>query len=199
MTHPQDNSVPKEERSLEAYHIEAMIKAEVDKRLAAEKLAQASSPQPHYPPAYYESPSQQQLAQQQNHGFPSPTHHPAAGTFQPQPYYPNQNQPQSQGFQTSPIPYQQSYQPPTYYQQQPQAQPVINVVVNTNNVNQNVNHNGYGHYGHGHIGLANLVYFLLFGWCLGLTWGFLALIATLFNAKLGSEMLRQALFLAFLV
>ncbi len=202
----QDNNEPKEERKLEPYHYEAMIRAEVEKRLAAEKQAGVIS-QPINPPAYYESPPPHLAPQQPATGFPSPYQqsgqYPMQQTGQ---YYPGQVQPQQ--YQSGPIPYPQQYpqpyQQPQPYYQQPPAAPVINVVVNTNNVNQNVNQNynarRYAYVRtHSSIGFANIVYFLLIGWCLGLTWAIVAVFATILNSDLGNIMMRQAFFLAFLV
>jgi hypothetical protein len=116
-------------------------------------------------------------------------------------YYSGQAQPQQ--YQSGPLPYPQQYPQPQPYYQQPPAAPVINVVVNTNNVNQNVNtnynRNGYRYTRHGSIGFANIVYFLLIGWCLGLTWAIVAIFATILNSDLGNTMMRQAFFLAFLI
>ncbi len=210
MAQSEDNNDPKEERKLEPYHYEALIRAEVEKRLAAEKKSEAAS-QPIYPPAYYESPPPH-LAQQPLTGFPGPIQQPGQYPMPPQQYNPNQP---SQAYQQSgqlpyyPQPYQQPYpqqysqpQPQPYYQQPP-AQPQINVVVQNTNLNQNVNRNylqaGYrGRAAHGHIGCFNFCYFIFIGWMLGMCWGFVGLCVLPFNRALGDSILRQAFFLAFL-
>jgi hypothetical protein len=185
MSQSQDSNEPKEERKLEQYHYEAMIRAEVEKRLAAEKKLETLS-QPIYPPAYYESPPPPVVPQQQT------------GSFQPQQYYPNQAQPQQ--YQSGPLPYQQPYQQPQYYQQPPVA-PIINVVVQNTNVNQNVNQGYYGrryYRRQSNTGLANVVYFLLLGWMFGLSWGFVGLCVLPFNRSLSNTIFKQAVFLAIL-
>jgi hypothetical protein len=200
----QDSDEPKEERKLEPYHYEAMIRAEVEKRMAAEKKPEPQT-QPGLPPAYYESPY---LAQQPQPGFPAPGQQ--TGSYQPQPYYQNPQQPQQ--YQSGPIPYQQPqpqpypqpyYQPqPQPYYQQPPAQPVINVVVQNSSVNNNVNRNyvrgGYGRAAHGHIGCFNICYFLFIGWFLGLSWAFVGLCVLPFSRPVGDMLMKQAFFLAFL-
>ena len=186
MTQSQNSNDTKEERKLEPYHYEAMIRAEVEKRLAEEKKAQTNS-QPNYPPAYYESPPPH-LAQQQPTGFLNPT----------QQYYPPQT-PQPQQYQSGPLPYQQPYQqqPQPYY---PPPAPVVNVIVQNTNVNQNV----HGYYGRRYYrkqtdsGLANVVYFLLIGWCLGLSWAFVGICVLPFSRSASNEIFKQAVFLAFL-
>jgi hypothetical protein len=199
----QDSDEPKEERKLEPYHYEAMIRAEVEKRLAAEKQAEVIS-QPPSPPVYYESPPPHLAPQQPTTGFPipyqQPGQYPAQQTGQ---YYPGQIQPQQ--YQSGPIPYPQQYsqpQPQPYYQPPP-AQPVINVVVQNTNVNQNRNYvRGGGYYrrsaAHGHIGCFNVCYFLFIGWALGMTWGFVGLCLLPFDRRAADAIFRQTFFLSFL-
>jgi hypothetical protein len=210
MEQPQDKNEPKEERKLQPYHYEAMIRAEVEKRLAAQKTPDPPS-QPIYPPAYYESPPPH-LARQPLTGFPGPLQQSGQPFMPPQPnnsnHYPQAYQ-QSGQLPYYPQPYQQPYppqysqpQPPPYYPPPP-AQPQINVVVQNTNVNQNVNRNylraGYrGRAAHGHIGCFNFCYFIFIGWMLGMCWGFVGLCVLPFNRVVGDSIMRQAFFLAFL-
>lgn len=211
----EDNNEPKEERKLEPYHYEAMIRAEVEKRVAAEKEKtgtqnivprpfQEPQSQPLYPPSHYESPPPY-LAQQPQSGFPVP-----GQQSQPQPYYQTPQQPQQ--YQSGPIPYPLQYQQPQqqpyyqpqpqqqpYYQQPPAQQPVINVVVQNTNVNRNSVRGGYyGRAAHGHIGCFNVCYFLFIGWALGMTWGFVGLCVLPFDRRAADAIFKQAFFLAFL-
>jgi hypothetical protein len=193
------------ERKLEPYHYEAMIRAEVEKRMAAEK--EKTGTQNVVPRPYQEPPSQQSI-QPAAYGFPAPGQ---VGPTLPQPYYPQQTRPEQQ-YQSGPLPsYQQQlqqqaqpyYQPqpqPQPFYQQPPAQPSINVVVQNTNVNQNRNYvrGGYGHAAHGHIGCFNICYFLLIGWALGLTWALVGLCVLPFSRPAGDMIMRQAFFLAFL-
>lgn len=203
----QENIPAPEERKLEPYHYEAMVRAEVEKRLAAEK--ERTSTQNLVSRNFQETPYQQ-IIQPTNPTWPMPGqtgNYPVAQPYtypsQPQQYYSGQlpayQQPQPQAqtapyYQPQPQPY---YAPPP----QPPAQPVVNVVVQSTNVNQNVNRNyngrRYGH-SHGHIGCFNVCYFLLFGWALGLSVAFAGLCVLPFSREASDSIMRLAFFLAFL-
>jgi hypothetical protein len=199
----QENTPNPEERKLEPYHYEAMIRAEVEKRLAAERektgsqeIISRTTSETQY----------QQSAQPANPTWPAPNQ---PGNMPAQPYqYPAQ----PQQYYSGQLPaYQQPQpQPPAYYQPQPQpyyppqqppAQPVINVVVQNSNVNQNVNRNYYSRRytrAHGHIGCFNVCYFLLIGWALGLSAACVGICVLPFSKTAGDEIMRLAFFLAFL-
>lgn len=211
----QENIPNPEERKLEPYHYEAMIRAEVEKRMAIEKERTSSQ---NIVPRDFPEPQSQPLAYPTNSGWPVPGQQVQPGQYplaQPQP---GPTQPQPPQYYSGQLPaYQQPQpqpQPPAYYQPQPMpqpyyapppqppGQPVINVVVQNSSVNQNVNRNyvgrGYGHV-HGHIGCFNVCYFLIIGWALGLTVAMAGLCVLPFSRSAGDDIMRMAFFLAFLV
>jgi hypothetical protein len=193
---PQDNIPDSQERKLEPYHYEAMIRAEVEKRLTEEKERTNTQ---HNVPRDYPEPQSQPLVQPNYPGWPTPGQPGGYPMAQPQQYYSGQLPAYQQPPQSYPPAYYQP-QPLPYYPPPPAPAPVVNVVVQNTNVNQNINRNytGRRYYRQGGISGANIIYFLLLGWMFGGTWAFVGLCLLPFNARSAQLVFRQAYFLAFL-